>query len=114
MSAPYQKERSTASGCFAAAAVLCALAAFLMSVGILGWQVLTWLKTGVWPAMPTGDYLVPLLSHQARAWIAHPDSWLGVHRIVVGFLGLSLWFSVMVVGAGLYWVLMKGSDAHDF
>ena len=91
------------------AVMLCIFAAFLTSVGILGWQVMTWLKTGVWPAMPTGDYLftTQILGSQACAWIAQPDSWQGLHRIVVGLLDYPLWLSTFMVGVGLMWVVVK-------
>jgi hypothetical protein len=111
---PSPKGHPTAGDRFLGVGVLCIYTTFLVSAGILGWQIITWLKTGVWPAMPTGDYLcttqifgLPLLSDQACAWIAQPDSWQGLHRIVVGFLGFPLWLSTFMVGVGLMWVLVK-------
>jgi len=110
---PSRRNRPTARDCFALAAVLCMFAAFMVSVGILGWQIVTWLKTGAWPAMPIGDYLIPLLSDSARAWIAQPEAWQGLHRLVVFFLGVPLPASTFMVGIGLALALGKASESNS-
>jgi hypothetical protein len=67
-----------------AAFVLLASAGVLTGLGILGYQVFTWLKTGAWPAvslMHGLHYLFPDWDTMWQ-WISAPRSWLGFHKIV--------------------------------
>ncbi|MFC0246401.1 hypothetical protein ACFOLL_04360 [Falsochrobactrum ovis] len=58
---------------------LLALAFFLCGLGVLGFQIFEYLKTGIW----SGFSLLNLLSlFVDDPWIYYPQSWFGVHKIL--------------------------------
>jgi hypothetical protein len=90
---------------------------FLLAVGlivgptvagtwVLLWQVLTWLKTGAWVAMPTSVFWSWCCrGTQADSWVQSPSSWYGLHDIVISLLdlplpimGVAVSFLLLVIG----------------
>ncbi len=59
----------------------------LISVGIFGWQVLAWLKSGEWTSLPLvgvgiGKAAELLGYEQLRSWVVSPANWIGLHRFL--------------------------------
>lgn len=73
--------------------VVAQLALLLGVVGFAlptGWQVLDWLRTGEWHALPAASVgLVRILELEGEqadgtllAWASNPQSWVGLHKLV--------------------------------
>lgn len=61
--------------------VLVVLAGFV----IVGWQIFTYLKHGEWVELPL-LILAALGPEKFVSWLANPSSWLGLHKLLYGFL----------------------------
>lgn len=60
----------------------------LMGFLVFGYQVMTFLKTGLWIEMPlmiVFSYLPSDLSHTFQ-WLYEPYDWYGLHKLTVGIL----------------------------
>lgn len=76
-----------------------------IGLGIFGVQVFIFLKTGEWIKLPL-LYLAALGPDNFVSWLDSPDSWLGVHKIIMGVLEI-MPLSVSVFFWGLLWLDMK-------
>jgi hypothetical protein len=47
-------------------------------IGIIGWQALSWLKTGEWQSIS----LTAGLAAFGVQWAASPHSWIGIHNVL--------------------------------
>jgi hypothetical protein len=58
-----------------------------------------WLQTAHWKPLTVGEALssTPAL----REWIAHPRSWIGLHRIVSWIVRVPIFLLLTVMGIGL-------------
>lgn len=80
-----------------AVVALVGLAALFYSLFLLGWQLLFWLRDGVWVSLSILDLLVPPftrdgpqsvtpdLSHifpGLSSWMSYPQDWIGVHKVL--------------------------------
>ena len=76
-----------------------ALLVLLVGLGFTVAAVIGWLQTAHWKPLTIGEGLssVPAL----REWIAHPRSWIGLHRIVSWIVRVPLFLLLTVIGAGL-------------
>ena len=74
--------------------------------GLFAIQCLRWLRTGQWGSGPSTWWVTRYLSNDQQHWLAAPDLWLGLHKIVVWFLDLPLWITLTVLGV-LLWVWLS-------
>ena len=66
---------------------------------VLGCYVgLHWLQTGRFDATLIEDVVVAKLPDRARAWVAQPSSWHGLHRFTLWILRIPLFASVAFSG----------------
>ena len=77
----------------------------LLSIGIIGWQVLVWLQSGDWNPLPLASFGIKMAAGsfgnvELRNWAINPNSWIGLHR----FLD---WLSVAVAPILLGMVLSR-------
>src|SRR5437016_2170004 len=70
----------------------------LTAVGIVGWQLYSYLRSGAWPSLSIMSVLLWLDVDWARA----PSDWVGVHKLL-SQLPLSLAFLVAGVAPVLAW-----------
>ena len=59
----------------------------LLSIGIIGWQVLAWLQSGDWTPLPLASFGIRMAAEllgaeQLRSWAVSPDTWIGLHRFL--------------------------------
>jgi hypothetical protein len=85
-----------------------ALLGVVFLLGATGWQVLQWLKTGQWVALPFASFgLATLFDYMGHAelagWAQDPEDWIGVHKALN-------WFSV---GAGPGILLLVISQSFE-
>ena len=73
------------------------LAVFLAGVGFVAYAGVQWLQTAQWHPLTVGGTLDSWLT--TRNWIAHPQSWRGLHRIVVWAIRVPVYAIGMVFGA---------------
>ncbi len=87
---------------------LCAGGATLAAVvcfgGFVGWQGLTWLRTGGWPPMPLASHGLAWIGRQLghdglMSWGSYPETWIGVHTLLD-------WLSVGVA-LGILFMLVR-------
>jgi hypothetical protein len=66
------------------AAIIALLLGWFGGPLILAFQIIGWLKTGHWPSFTLGNAFLMLGSGtDLAAWITKPNSWYGLHRILV-------------------------------
>jgi len=59
-------------------ALYCAGLGLFAALGVLGWQALTWMKTGEWPMLT----LMTGLASFGVDWASSPESWIGIHNLL--------------------------------
>ena len=74
-------------------------AVFLAGAGLVAYACVQWLQTAQWHPLTVGGALDSWLT--TRNWIAHPQSWRGLHRIVVWTVRVPMYAIGMVFGAAL-------------
>jgi hypothetical protein len=65
--------------------------AVLAAIGLLGYQVVTWLRTAEWVSFPVQlawDWAMAGSAHDR--WLRDPHAWIGLHKVVVGILRVPL------------------------
>ena len=101
MDAPYldpSRVRQDKAGVLVRSARLLGLVMFVTGI-ILGCYVgLRWLQTGLVEATLIEDVVLGKLPDDAKAWVAHPRSWYGLHRFTVWILRIPLFASVAFSG----------------
>lgn len=81
-------------------AQICLGAALVVPVGIIGWQLFTFLKAGAWPQFSVLDAWRALAEPGAPMWIDFPESWFGVHWLLASLpASLSLMAALAALGA---------------
>jgi hypothetical protein len=77
-----------------------AVAGYILSCPvILGYQVFGWLQTGHFQSIALADWLLRngLPQNDTWRWIAEPDSWYGLHKLVRFLLfDLPVWVWLMI------------------
>ena len=101
---------------------LCGFALILAGLGIFVFQVYGWLKNGTWFEVPLAMLFVffeDMVPAEWYSWLKAPDSWFGLHKIVVGLfqvlfiLPLSLFLAVLgFVGFFAGW-LVYGEATYE-
>ena len=65
-------------------------------LGILGWQIFSYLSSGVWQSINSIDALSLLFqSTKFGLWLEKTDSWLGVYELISW---MPLWLGVAITG----------------
>ena len=92
------------------------LAVFSAGVGFAGYAGVQWLQTAHWQPLTINEALATWPT--TRNWIAHPHSWLGLHRLVMWTLRAPVFLVVSMLGAGLLIIsdplTRHPSTEHDF
>jgi ABC-type cobalamin transport system permease subunit len=70
-----------------------------MGLGFTVVAAVGWLQTAHWKPLTVGEGLSSLPA--VREWIAHPKSWIGLHRIVSWALRVPAYLLFTLVGVGL-------------
>ena len=81
-------------------------------VALLILQAYLWLFFGVWPNIELATILWPIVARtDLGAWLAEPQSWVGLHKIVRAAIGYPLW-AWLIVGslAALWEALRRGPE----
>jgi hypothetical protein len=76
------------------------LGGFMTGLGILGWQVIHWLKHGDWYTIPTSRVVGPI-------WI---KDWVGAQMVVDYVLGSPLAITGPIFLFFVGWVLASGEN----
>ncbi len=73
----------------------------LTAIGIVGWQIYSYLKLGEWPSLS----VISVLSWCNIEWARSPSDWVGVHRILNEFpLSLASFFAgIAPIALWLWW-----------
>ena len=83
------------------------LAIFLVGVGFALWAAIQWLQTAKWQPLTVNGALASW--PPTREWLAHPRSWLGLHRVLAWLLRVP----VFVIGLLLGGVLLLSTAPRD-
>jgi hypothetical protein len=75
------------------------LAVLLVGIGLTVYACVQWLQTAHWQPLTVDGALTSW--PQTREWVAHPRSWLGLHRVVVWVLRVPVFVVVTVLGLAL-------------
>jgi hypothetical protein len=92
--------------------LLVCFAVFLSGFGLLGYQIVDWLRDGVWNAMPLMIVFNFLFEGTAfGAWMQNPDSWVGLHQVMEWLLvntpiSLVLIVDGLILSAGMAAVIV--------
>ena len=70
----------------------------LAGVGIIGMQVYGYLQYGEWSPLS-----VMVVAEGGFPWLDNPQSWLGLHRIVHGFLNWLPVSLLLILIGGFFW-----------
>jgi hypothetical protein len=74
-------------------------AVFLAGMVLAAYAVVQWLQIGHWQPLTINGALASWT--MTRNWLAHPYSWLGLHRVVVWTLRVPVFLIVTMLGAAL-------------
>lgn len=79
----------------------------LVFLGVLGWQVLHYLREGVWFPVSVIDGL----EHVGFEWALNPTSWIGLHNVLSI---VNLGFAVMICGWVVASIFASVGDALSY
>src|SRR4029079_11239469 len=68
-------------------------------VGLAAYAGVKWLQTAHWQPLTINGALASWPA--TRNWVAHPRSWVGLHRVVVWTLRVPVYLIVSVLGVAL-------------
>ena len=77
-------------------------AVFLAGIGLAVYAGVQWLQTAHWQPLTVDGALASWPA--TRDWIAHPRSWLGLHRVVDWVVRVPVFLIVMVLGAAMHFI----------
>jgi len=75
------------------------LAVLMVGIGLTVYACVEWLQTARWQPLNVNGALASWPT--TREWLAHPRSWLGLHRVVVWVLRVPLFVMVTALGVAL-------------
>jgi hypothetical protein len=75
------------------------VAVFMTGIGLAGYACVQWLQTAHWQPLTVNGMFTSW--PMTRNWIAHPQSWLGLHRVVTWALRVPMFIIVMVLGVAM-------------
>jgi hypothetical protein len=64
----------------------------LWAVGVLGYQIIFYLKNGAWQPLSVIDGFVYLSQERPSLWLLYPQDWIGLHKLLEQFR--CLWVSL--------------------
>jgi hypothetical protein len=76
-----------------------ALLVLLVGLGFTVVAAIGWLQTAHWKPLTVGEALTSFPA--LREWMAHPRSWIGLHRIVTWIVRVPVFLLLTAMGAGL-------------
>ena len=81
---------------------------FLAGIGLLSYQSLLWLQSGVWTEYPLLSVFNFLFENTAlHQWIINPESWVGVQKLFLWFLeSIPVSLALMITGFSI--IIMAG------
>lgn len=82
---------------------LLSVAVLLVGLGLLVYAGIQWLQTARWHPLTVSGALE--VWPTTRAWVAHPQSWQGLHRVVTYILRVPLY--LIVTGMGLVMLIFS-------
>jgi hypothetical protein len=85
------------------------VAVVLVGIGFAVYAGVQWLQTARWQPLTVSGALASWPT--TREWIAQPDSWLGLHRLVTWILRVPVFGIVTLVGVAL--VMLSGRARLD-
>jgi hypothetical protein len=92
------------------------LAVFVGGMVLAAYAGIQWLQTARWQPLTVNGVLASWPT--TRNWTAHPQSWLGLHRVVVPTLRVPVFLIVTLLGVALLIisdpVKRHPSTGHDF
>jgi len=109
MDAPYpdpSRGRQKAPGVFARGTRLLGMAIFVTGLVMGCYAGFRWLQTGHSDATLIQDVILAKLPDRAQAWVARPESWYGLHRVMLWVLEIPLFASLAVGG---FLILLAGT-----
>jgi hypothetical protein len=74
----------------------------LAGIAFAAYAGVQWLQTARWQPLTVNGALAswPV----TREWIAHPQSWLGLHRVVIWFLRVPVFVVVTLLGLAMVFI----------
>jgi hypothetical protein len=75
------------------------LAVFSCGVALAAWAGVQWLQTAHWQPLTINQALASWPT--TRNWLNHPQTWLGLHRLVLKALRVPVFLPLTLVGTGL-------------
>ena len=72
-------------------------------IGLLGYQTLLWLQTGVWTEYPLLVIFNFLFENTfLQKWVISPESWIGMQKLFLWFLeSIPVWLALIVPGLSI-------------
>ena len=86
------------------------LVVLLIGIGFAVWAGVQWLQTARWQPLTVNGALATWPT--TREWIAHPRSWLGLHRVVAWFVRVPVFVIVTLLGGAL--LLISAEEPVDW
>ena len=81
------------------------LSGWVVAVVVACYEGFLWLQSGQWPMLAL-DLIFRALPLQTLSWLAQPDSWIGLHKLVFAFIFLPLSIQVGVLATGVGFVVL--------
>lgn len=81
--------------------VLGLFAFLLWAGGVLGYQIIFYLKNGAWQPLSVIDGLVYLSQERPSLWLLYPQDWIGLHKLLEA-IPLSLGIALL----GVLWAIV--------
>jgi hypothetical protein len=93
---------------FGEGAVFLASTGLMFAAGVLLYDCGRWLLTGNWETVTLFPLVAEFLSYETVSWLLQPESWIGLAKLIRGWLHISASISltvasiaVLVVGVGI-------------
>ena len=83
------------------------LAVFVAGIGMAAYAGVQWMQTAHWQPLTVDGALARWPT--TRTWLAHPNSWYGLHRIVVWTLRVPVFLIVTLLGTAM--LIVTAADA---
>jgi hypothetical protein len=90
------------------------MAGLLGAIGVFGYQIIIWLRSGEWTSLPFGViflYFEPDWFMATDGWLNNPQDWKGIHKIIE-FILLKLPLSIGLFISGILssWIIAVNRD----
>ena len=78
------------------------LAVFVIGIGLAAYAGVQWMQTAHWQPLTVEGALSSWPT--TRTWVAHPRSWLGLHKVVARTLHVPVFVIVALVGGSVLFI----------